>query len=127
MERAQSFLGIEHKPTETHTVAEIDRFDHAYWDDVRHNVPPIDTLITDLGRKHDYVEEFVEDLFHAAYKADPHMHEQAEMRPDHVPNHTMISELSQSQQFQSLRSNTKGDEYGSAMALLSMESAIRET
>lgn len=127
LERAQSFLGIEHKPTETHAVAEIDRFDHAYWDDVRHNVPPIDHLITDLGRQHDYVEEFVEDLFHAAYKADPHLTDSADMKPSHVPNHTMVGELSESQAFQSLRASTKGDEYGSAMAVLSMESAIRET
>lgn len=127
IERAESFLGREHNPTETHAVAEIDRFDHAYWEDVRHNVKPIDNLISDLSVKHDYVEEFVEDLFHGAYKADPRMHEQADMRPDHVPNHTMVSELVDSQQFQSLRAATKGDEYGSAMALLSMESAIRET
>lgn len=126
VERAQSFLGVERKPTETQAV-EADRFDHAYWEDVKHQVPALNTLITDLSRKHDYVEEFVEDLFQSAYKADPRIRDEAEMKPTHVPNRTMVEELTESQQFQSLRANTKGDEYGATMALLSMETAIRES
>ena len=113
------------KPTSEQAV-QADRFDQAYWQDVRHNVRPIDHLITDLSRKHDYVESFVEDFFHAAYKADPKLRDEAEMRPTHLPNRMMIDTIQQMPQFQSLRTNTRGDEYGTAMALLSMETVIRD-
>lgn len=126
VEKAQSFLGKEHTPVETMAV-QADRFDRAYWDDVVHNVPGIQHMIDDIGQHHDYVGEFVEDLFHAAYKADPVLTDPSDMKPTHVPNRTMLEELSESQQFQSLRAQTKGDEYGSAMAVLSMEPAVKET
>ena len=124
IDKGKSFLGREHAATETQVV-EADRFDHAYWEDIKHNAPGIGTLITDVSRKHDYVEEFVEDIFQAAYKADPAFRESGDMKPSHVPNQTMVSELTKSQQFQELRANTKGDEYGSAMAVLGMSEAIR--
>lgn len=126
IEKAQSFLGKEHVPVETQAIG-ADRFDRAYWDDIVHNVPGIQHMIDDIGQHHDYVGEFVEDLFHAAYKADPQLNDESDMKPTHVPNRSMIGELSESQQFQALRAQTKGDEYGAAMAVLSMEPAVRET
>ncbi len=123
--KTQSLFGAGVKPTEELSI-ESDRFDQAYWKDVRHNVKAVDHLITDLSRKHDYVEPFMEDFFQAAYKADPKLRDEAEMKPTHVPNRMMIDTVQSMPQFQQLRTNTRGDEYGTAMALLSMESTLRE-
>lgn len=125
MERSRSLLGMEHKPTAEHAI-EHDRFDAGYWGDVRHKVPSIDVLTKDLERKHHYVEPFMQDLFMATYKADPKMTDDKDMLPSHIPNKTMIQEISETQQFQQLRANTRGDEYASAMAMVAMESAVRQ-
>ena len=123
--KSQSLFGVGPKPT-AELAVESDRFDQAYWKDVRHNVPSIDHLITDLSRKHDYVEPFMEDFFQAAYKADPKVRDESEMRPTHRPNRMMLQTVQEMPQFQQLRTNTRGDEYGTAMALLSMETTLRE-
>lgn len=123
--KAKSFFAPEQRPVETQAI-ESDRFDQAYWKDVRHNVRPIDHLITDLSRQHDHVEDFMQDLYMAAYKADPKVRDAGEMKPSHIPNRTMIETITEMPQFQSLRTNTRGDEYGTAMALLSMETTVRE-
>jgi uncharacterized protein with von Willebrand factor type A (vWA) domain len=125
IERGKSLLGDIPKPTQEYVV-DHDRFDKAYYDDVVHKVPGMNTLITDLSRKHDYVEPFMQDFFMSLLKADPQLHDEREMKPTHVPNRTMIKELTETTQFRQLRANTRGDEYGSAMALLGMESALRQ-
>ncbi len=123
--KTKSLFGPDQRPVETLAV-ESDRFDQAYYKDVRHNVKAIDRLVTDLSRKHDYVEDFFEDLFQATYKADPKLRDEGEMKPTHIPNRTMVDAIQEMPQFQQLRTNTRGDEYGTAMALLSMETTIRE-
>jgi uncharacterized protein with von Willebrand factor type A (vWA) domain len=123
--RTKSLFGEGVKPTREQAV-EADRFDQAYWKDVRHNVKPIDRLVTELSNKHDYVENFMEDLFHAAYKADPKTYDVDEMKPTHVPNQAMVKAIQELPQFQQLRTNTRGDEYGSAMAMLSMSETIKQ-
>lgn len=125
IDRGKSFLGADHEAVQTHAI-ETDRFDEAYWKDVKHNVPGIGEIIDNLGIKYDHVDEFVEDLFQSAYKADPVIRDDRDMKPSHLPNRTMVEELTSSQQFQSLKTQTTGDEYSSAFALLSMETAIRE-
>lgn len=123
LERAQSFLGVEHVPDQTQAVI-ADRFDHATFEDMLHTAPTLDSMIQQLSIKNDYVPEFIEDLWQDAFKADPQHRDAADMAPTHVPNHTMIRSLSETPQFQALRANTRGDEYGATMATLSMRPAI---
>lgn len=125
IEKGQSLLGIEHVPTAEQAVI-ADRFDHAYYEDMLAGAPSLNKLIDGLGKEHDYVAPFIEDVFQAAYKADPQVREVQDMKPSHLPNRTMLQELQESQQFQSMRATTRGDEYGATMAVLAMEPAIVE-
>lgn len=113
------------EPTATDAVPH-DRFDEASWQEVREDVPAIETMITDLSRKHDYVEDFAKDFFNLTVKGDPQVRDRDEMKPSHEPNNAMISEFQKMPEIQHLRSLTANDQYAAAMGFLSMKDKIAQ-
>lgn len=112
-------------PDKTESVA-MDRFDLRDWEELRTNVPAIKRIEVDLGRKHDYVEQFLQDLFGLTFKAVPNITPEDEMKPSHRGIHAMIIEIGDMQEFLNLRQHAQGDNYGTAMAMISMKDVIQE-
>lgn len=103
-----------------------DRFDQAAWEEVKENVPTIGIEITDLSRKHDYVEDLARDTFNLLAKGDPDVRSRDEMAPSHEPNQAMIDEFAKMPEMQALRSLTANDQYAAAMGFLSIKDKIKE-
>lgn len=112
-------------PTATDVVPH-DRFDEAEYKDIRSNVPVIDTMITDLSRKHDYVEDFMQDVHNVFTQGDPQVRDVADMAPTHVPNQVVINELAKLPEVQQMRASTRHDPYAGAMATVSMKSQLTQ-
>ena len=123
LDRARGFLDTPPAPTATDAVPH-DRFDAAEYDDVRSNVPVIDAMITDLSRKHDYVEDFMQDVHNVFSQGDPQIRDAADMAATHVPNQTVIGELAKLPEVQQMRAGTRHDPYAAAMATVSMKSQL---
>lgn len=112
-------------PTQT-AVIERDRFDEAFFEEVRAAVPAINHQIVNLQREHDYVEDFVEDFFNLAMKVDPVIRQPDEMAPTHIPNASMIRLFADLPEVQQLRTQTVNDKYAAAMAVIAMQDVITE-
>lgn len=123
LDRAKGFIDEPVAPTATDAIPH-DRFDDAAYQDVRSNVPVIDNLITKLSTKHDYVEDFFQDVHNVFSQGDPQVRDVTEMAPTHVPNQTLIQELAKLPEVQSMRASTRHDPYASAMATVSMQSEL---
>lgn len=106
-------------PTATDAVVH-DRFDAALWGEVRGGVPAIGALVTDLARDHDYVEDFARDVFMDCVQADPMLRPEQDMAASHLPNRSMVAELSAMPELALLKTHTRGDKYVSAMAMVSL-------
>lgn len=125
LERARGLFGDDvPEPANATDVIPHDRFDDANWAEIRTNVPVINTMITDLERKHDYVNDFAQDVFNALTQGDPRPRDVADMATTHVPNHTVVSELAKLPEVQALRASTRHDPYGGAMAMTSMRDTL---
>lgn len=127
IDRAKGLFGdteVIPDPANATDVIPHDRFDEANWQEIRQNVPVIDTMITDLSRKHDYVDDFAQDVFNAFTQGDPQARDVADMATTHVPNHTVVSELAKLPEVQTLRASTRHDPYGGAMAMTSMRDTL---
>lgn len=125
LDRAKGFIDEPVAPTATDAIPH-DRFDDAAYQDVRANVPVIDEMITKLGTKHDYVEDFFQDVHNVFSQGDPQVRDASEMAPSHVPNQTIVQELARLPEVQQLRANTRHDPYASAMATVSMKTQLTE-
>lgn len=124
LEKAKGWLDSEPvAPTATDVVTR-DRFDEASYQDVRRNVPAINTMITDLERKHDYVEDFFQDVHNVFTQGDPRIRDAEDVAPSHLPNHTIIQELAKLPEVQQMRASTRHDPYAGAMATVSMKEQL---
>lgn len=126
LDKAKGWLDTpEATPTATDAVPH-DRFDEAEYADIRSNVPVIDTMITDLSRKHDYVEDFMQDVHNVFTQGDPQVRDTADMAPTHVPNQVVINELAKLPEVQQMRAHTRHDPYAGAMATVSMKQQLTQ-
>jgi uncharacterized protein with von Willebrand factor type A (vWA) domain len=104
----------------------MDRFDLRDFEELRDNVPAIKRIEVDMGRKHDYVAQFMQDLFGLLFKAVPNITPSDEMKPSHQGLNAVIVEIGDMAEFMALRQHAQGDNYGSAMAMISMKDVIEE-
>lgn len=125
IDRAKGWLEQPVTPTATDVIPH-DRFDEAEYADVRANVPVINTMIDTLSVKHDYVEDFMQDVHNAFVQGDPRPRDVNDMAPTHVPNHTVINELLSMPEVQTMRANTRHDPYAAAMGTVSMKPVLTE-
>lgn len=124
LDKAKGWLDTEPvTPTATDAVPH-DRFDEAEYADVRSNVPAIDTMVTELSRKHDYVEDFFQDVHNVFTQGDPHVRDATDMAPSHLPNQQIIQELAKLPEVQQMRASTRHDPYAGAMATVSMKQQL---
>src|SRR5262245_11082531 len=122
--RAGRWLGLAAPPA--HTTAVIsDRFDTMTWRDTWSQAPALRDLADDLGQQHDYAQDLLSDVFLAAYKASPELHDAADMDSSRLVNHQVTSALLTSPEFTGLRRETAGDQYASAMAVIAQGAALR--
>lgn len=122
----KDLLGEQKVPAREDSV-KMDRFDLKDFEELRSTVPAIKRIEVDLGRKHDYVDQFMRDLFALLFKAVPEITPSDEMKPSHRGLNMMIVEIGDMQEFQGLRQHSRGDNYGSAMAMLSMKDVIERS
>lgn len=126
LEKAKDWLDdTPSVPTATDVVPR-DRFDEAQYTDVRQAVPVINTMITDLSRKHDYVEDFMQDVHNVFTQGDPQIRDVEDIAPTHVPNQVVINELAKLPEVQQMRASTRHDPYAGAMATVSMKSQLTQ-
>lgn len=126
LERAKGWLDREPEPPSATDVIPHDRFDDAEYADVRAAVPALNTITTELSRKHDYVEDFMQDVHNVLNQGDPRPRDVSEMATTHVPNHTVLTELAKLPEIQQLRASTRHDPYAAAMATVSMKTKLTE-
>jgi len=126
LDRAKGWLDTPAAAPTATDVVPHDRFDEAEYADIRQNVPVIDTMITELSRKHDYVEDFMQDVHNVFTQGDPQMRDVADMAPSHVPNQVIINELAKLPEVQQMRASTRHDPYAGAMATVSMKSQLTQ-
>ena len=125
IDRGRDLIGLpEREPAETEAI-EVDRFDRTDWGKLREEVPYLNQEIERLSVDNDYVEDLFQDFFAAAYKADPKMRDFDQMKPTHVGNRAMIEQIQDMPEFQEVRQYSRGDEYASVMAMMSMQDTLR--
>ncbi|MDX3100486.1 vWA domain-containing protein [Nonomuraea angiospora] len=125
--RAGRWLGLAATPAPAkHTkVVDSHRFDERTWTDTYNQAGALREMADDLAERHDYTTDLLRDVWTAAYKAVPELHELADMDPSRTVNHQVVSSLVESPGFRELRRDTVGDPYASAMAVLAQGSALR--
>lgn len=122
-ERARGFLDGDSDET---SAIEHDRFDKSTWAETRQDALDIDNQVKEYAKEYDYVDDFFADLFYLLHKGDPRVRERGEMREDHVPNRELINGFADMQEVKDLRDYTRGDPFGTAMGIGSMDSEIAE-
>ena len=108
------------------------RLDDLVFDNVRSESNGLDRMATALGKEFDYTRDLMGDLFTACLSGTkPDVRLMAEMRPSHRPHVAIEKELIGTKEFDKLRTVTAGDEYDSALAVMSMRDqltgALRKT
>jgi uncharacterized protein with von Willebrand factor type A (vWA) domain len=122
--RAGRWLGLA--PAAAHTAAVAsDKFDVMTWRDTYAQAAALRELADDLASRHHYAAELLADVFLAAYKAAPQLHDPSEMDPSRMVNHQVAGSLLSSPEFAELRRETVGDPYAAAMAVISQGPALR--
>jgi len=115
-------------PTPTQTEAIVrNSFDRKDWEAARQAMPDVDQAATELGKTVDYVEDFLGDLHAMFLKQEPMLREAAAMDPSRVPNREVLAQLMEHPEVQALRQHSRGDKYGSGMAMLAMQKVVSET
>jgi uncharacterized protein with von Willebrand factor type A (vWA) domain len=103
-----------------------DRFDEWAWEGLLTDVPVIKEDIRDLGMKHDQVADFMEDMFNMLHQGDPKARQHKDMDAKHKANVDLVNHFLELPDVQSLRKDTWGDRFASAMGMRSLKEAIRE-
>jgi uncharacterized protein with von Willebrand factor type A (vWA) domain len=122
--RAGRWLGLAAPQAHTTAVA-ADRFDAMTWRDTWDQAPALRDLADELGQQHDYANDLLNDVFLAAYKAEPELRDTADMEPSRLVNRQVAAALLASPEFEGLRRETAGDQYASAMAVIAQGPALR--
>lgn len=122
----KDLLGDAAKVPDREDTVEMDRFDLRDWEDLSTNVPAIKRIQVDMERQHDHVAQFLQDMFGLAFKANPNITPSEDMKPSHFGIHAVLVEINEMGEFVALRQHAVGDNYGSAMAMISMKEAIEE-
>lgn len=101
-----------------------DRFDAAIWEEILTGSSAVEDLVDDLSQTHHYVQDLARDTFNLLAKAEPEVRGVEEMRVTHIPVRQVISELLSLPELKTLRLNTVGDEFVSAMGLLALRDVL---
>jgi len=101
-----------------------DAFDEATHAETRQAARDYDTQIEEYRKEYDYVEDFFCDLFYLLHKGDPQVRGAHEMAPSHLGNRALIEEFAALQEVKDLRDYTRGDPFGTAMGIGSMDTEL---
>lgn len=123
VDKAGRWLGLTAPVLHTAAVA-ADRFDDMTWRETLDQAGALQELIDTLAERHDYAADLVRDLFLAAYKAGPALHDRTAMDPTRLVNHQIVTSMLEAPEFEELRRESVGDPYVAAMAVLSMASKL---
>jgi uncharacterized protein with von Willebrand factor type A (vWA) domain len=130
VERARALRSLFHRTdvaeVGTHTDAvKRDSIDEHTWENLLDDVPVLNDDIRDLGTKHDYVADFMEDMYNVLHQGDPKARDHKEVTPKHKANVDMAQKFLEQPGVMSLRKSTMHDDIASAMGLRSMKEEIR--
>jgi uncharacterized protein with von Willebrand factor type A (vWA) domain len=115
----------EAAPTEQYAVPH-DSFDAMDWKLIESSVPRLQTNMTELHAKFDYVPSMFEDMFNLLHQGDPKLNDTEAMQEKYRPNREMVAGFHSLTEVESLRLSTMHDKYATAMAILSMQDKLAE-
>ncbi|MFF0746345.1 VWA domain-containing protein [Streptomyces sp. NPDC004111] len=112
---------------ERHTTAVLaDRFDLATWRDTYGRATALHELAADLEATHPGARDLLTDVFVAAYRpTGPQVRAAAAMDPTRLLHHRIVTALTESADFDELRSTSAGDPYAAALAVLALAPELR--
>lgn len=122
--KAGRWLGIGQRQAHTNAVI-ADRFDAMSWRETYDDARALRALGGELHERFDYAPDLLADIWTALYKADPELHDRADMDAGRLVNHRVVGTLLESEDFAELRRETVGDSFAAAMAVLAQADAIR--
>ena len=108
-----------------HTVKH-DGFDELTWKMLRDQVGVLNDAVHSLAEDHSTSEEAQEDLFNLLHQTDPQFRDDAEVKPTHRPQRTLLESLAGTDEFQNLRDTTVLDEYSTAFSQLMLQDPLRQ-
>jgi uncharacterized protein with von Willebrand factor type A (vWA) domain len=103
-----------------------DSFDTDDWASLRDQVPVINHNIRELQMSHDYVEPFMEDFFNLLHQGDPLFEDRDVMDDRYRPNLALSTEFKEMPEVESLRISTMHDPFATAMAMITMQPALKK-
>lgn len=112
-------------PQSIHTVKH-DSFDAMTWSMLTDQVGALRDAVHSLAEDHGTSQEAQEDVFNLLHQTDPLFRTEAEVKPTHRPQASMLAALAETEEFQQLRDRTVLDEYGTAFAQLVLQEPLRE-
>lgn len=102
-----------------------DSWDRQDWEWLRRDVSAIDNNIDELALKHDYVEDFFEDFYNLLHQGDPMIRDRDDVNERYQPNVDLAQQFRDMSELKSLRLSTMHDQFATAMAMVSMQSALK--
>lgn len=103
-----------------------DRFDAASWNEMRMESIALEKMVEALSQKHDYVEDFTQDVFNLLLKSVPRVRETMEMAPSHVALRGVVADLQNLGELKELREFTVSDSFNAMMALNALRPVLED-
>jgi uncharacterized protein with von Willebrand factor type A (vWA) domain len=112
-------------PQSIHAVKH-DSFDALTWSVLQDQIGALRDAVHALAEDHGTSEEAQEDVFNLLHQTAPLFRDEAEIKPTHRPQASMLASLAETEEFEQLRDRTVLDEYGTAFAQLCLQEPLRE-
>ncbi|MCX4094543.1 VWA domain-containing protein [Nocardia sp. alder85J] len=123
--RAARWLGLD-QPTPQYRHAVVgDRLDEHTWTQTRDEAQALGVLENRISDGHTHPGDLLHDMFLAAYKAQPRIRDAEDMLVSRLPNHAVVSSITETPEWRTLHRHTVGDRHAAAMAVLAHADALR--
>lgn len=113
------------EPTEKLSVRR-DSFDERAWKYIADQVPALREQVDALAEDHPTSPEAYEDLFNLLNQGDPRFRDPETMVPEYRPQSVIMKMLDQAEDIGYLRSETRYDDYNTALAMLTMQDRMKD-
>ncbi|MGF6884963.1 uncharacterized protein with von Willebrand factor type A (vWA) domain [Nocardia sp. GAS34] len=122
--RAARWLGLGHPAPQYRHAVVGDRLDEHTWTQTRDEAHALGVLENRISDGHTHPGDLLHDLFLAAYKAQPRIRDAEDMLMSRLPNHAVVSSITETPEWRTLHRHTVGDRHAAAMAVLAHADAL---
>lgn len=120
IDRKWLLSGVDPNSLSEHSIRH-DRWDSEDWEYVSGEIPVLQNKVDDLCEVTPTGEPLMADYFWSILKAEPDQLDVTEMKPTHIPNHYVQTQISDMPEWHELRRACQGDIVGAAMAAIHAE------